>query len=315
MPLSKEVLDSIAFAEQMGFSKLNLLPPAETREAMKHAPVVAIPSPVAKVVNTTISEYNIPVRIYIPNGTGPFPVVSYFHGGGFVLMSIDTHDEICRQLCAGSNAIVMSVEYSLAPEHPYPAGPNDCIAATKWMMKNAAMYNGDGKTMAVAGDSAGGYMALYTAQKLKAEGITLNAQVAAYPVTDHYSSKHASWQKNKEGFVLTAAIMKWFWDNYLTDASTFDEASPLRTPDFSGLPPALIMTANYDPLRDEGKAYAKKLQEANVPVIYKNYENIHGFFGLGEMGQQAMQQACIFLRENLNSNPNLISNMTIKSVD
>jgi acetyl esterase len=302
MSLSKEVLDSIAFAEQMGFSKLNLLPPAQTREAMKHAPAAAIPSPVAKVINTNITENIIPVRIYIPEGAGPFPVISYFHGGGFVLMSIDTHDEICRQLCAGSNAIVMSVEYSLAPEHSYPAGPNDCIAATKWMMENATMYNGDGQRMAVAGDSAGGYMALYTAQKLKAAGISLKAQVAAYPVTDHYTSKHASWKENKEGYVLTATIMKWFWDNYITDASKFDEASPLRTADFSGLPPALIMTANYDPLRDEGRAYADKLHAANVPAIYKNYENIHGFFGLGEMGQQAMQQACIFLKENLKLN-------------
>jgi acetyl esterase len=143
-------------------------------------------------------------------------------------------------------------------------------------------------------------MALYVAQQLKDEGIALKAQVVAYPVTDHYSAGHASWTENKEGYILSAEMMKWFWDNFITDASRFAEASPLRSSDFSGLAPALVITANYDPLRDEGKAYADKLSAAGVEVVYKNYQNVHGFFGTGQMGQEAMQLAVGFLKDKLN---------------
>lgn len=301
MALSEEVLQNIAFAKEHGLDKLNLLPPAQTREKMKLVPKNPNTTQVSEVINTIVPEGDIPVRIYIPAGRGPFPLVSYFHGGGFVLMSIETHDEICRQICSKSGSVVMSVEYLLAPEHPYPAGPDSCVTATKWMIKNADKFKGISDQMAVGGDSAGGYMALVVAQKLTAQGIKLKAQFAAYPPTDHYSAHHASWEENKVGYVLTAELMKWFWDEYITDPTKFDQASPLRTADFSGLPPALIMTANYDPLRDEGKAYAEKLKKAHVDTIYKNYENTHGFFGTGEMGEQAMQVACDFLRERFKS--------------
>jgi acetyl esterase len=297
--LSQEVQHNIAFAEQLGLPGINQHPPEETREMMRNIPPYPDPTPVGEIIDVTIPGGDIPVRIYIPIGEGPFPVVSFFHGGGFVIMSIDTHDEICRELCARSGAIVMSVGYRLAPEHPYPAGPEDCVTATKWMIENAGQYKGIGEKMAVAGDSAGGYMAAYVAQKLSAEGIRLEAQFLAYPVTDHYSGHHASWEENKEGFGLTAEVMKWFWDNYVTDPSNFDEASPLRAQRFAGLPPALIMTCYYDPLRDEGDAYADKLKEAGVPTVYKNYKNVHGFLGAGEMGQEAMNMACEFLREKL----------------
>ncbi|HZH36876.1 MAG TPA: alpha/beta hydrolase [Flavisolibacter sp.] len=300
MALTQEIKNGIAFASQMGFDKLHLAPPAQTRQAMAQAPRNPAPTPVHQVINLTIPEHNVPVRLYIPEGEGPHPVISYFHGGGFVLMSLDTHDEISRQLSTKTNAIVMSVDYSLAPEHPYPAGPQDSVNAVKWMIENATNYKGDGSKMAVMGDSAGGYMAIYTAQKLTEEGIPLSAQVAVYPITDHYSSNQKSYEENKEGYILSADMMKWFWDNFLTDATKFDEASPLRSSHFSGLPPALIMTANYDPLRDEGKAYADKLTAAGVETIYKNYENVHGFFGTGEMGQDAMQQAVNFLKQKFN---------------
>jgi acetyl esterase len=299
MALSQDILEGIAFAERMGFDKLHLAPPEQTREAIAHAPKNPNPTPVKAIINLTIPEYQVPVRIYIPDGDGPFPVLSYFHGGGFVLMNLDTHDEICRQLSVKAEAVVMSVDYSLAPEKPYPAGPDDSVNAVKWMIKNAGDYNADGSRMAVAGDSAGAYMALTTAQKLKAEGIKLKAQVVAYPVTDHYSSAHASWEENKEGFILSADMMKWFWDNFISDEEKFSEASPLRASDFAGLAPALIMTANYDPLRDEGRAYADKLQAAGVEAHYQNYENVHGFLGSGEMGRQAMSEAVEFLKLKL----------------
>lgn len=302
MALTQEVLNGIAFAQQMGFDKLHLAPPAQTRAAMKQAPKNPNPTQVGEVVNVIIPDKDVPVRIYIPKGEGPFPIISYFHGGGFVLMSIDTHDEICRQLCVKSGAVVMSVDYRLAPENPYPAGPDDSLIATRWIIRNAESYNAVGNKIAVAGDSAGGYMALYVAQQLKTQGIPVSAQIVAYPVTDHYSAAHQSWTENKEGYILTADMMKWFWDNFVTDASRFDEASLLRSENFSGLAPALIITANYDPLRDEGKAYADKLKAAGVEVVYKNYENVHGFFGSGEMGQEAMQVAVDFLKAKFETN-------------
>lgn len=295
MALSQEVLDHLAFANQMGFDKMHLAPPAQTRAMMKHAPKNPNPTQVGEVIDTTIIENNIPVRIYIPAGDGIFPCISFFHGGGFTLMSIDSHDEICRQLCARTKAVVMSVDYALAPENPYPAGINECVNATKWFINNANQYKGDGSKMAVVGDSAGGYMAISTAQKLLLDGINLKAQVAVYPVTDHYSSGHSSWEENKEGYILSAAMMQWFWDNFITDASKFDEASPLRTKNLEGLAPAFIATANYDPLRDEGKAYADKLRAAGVEVEYENFENVHGFYGTGEMGQALINKSVAFL--------------------
>jgi acetyl esterase len=301
MALTQEIKNGILYAEQMGFDKLHLASPAQTRAAMAQAPANPNPTPAGQVINLTIPDSGIPVRIYIPKGSGPFPVISYFHGGGFVLMNLDTHDEICRQLSKKTTAIVMSVDYRLAPEHPYPAGPQDSVSAVKWMIKNAADYKGDGSKMAVMGDSAGGYMAIYAALRLREQGVRLRAQVAAYPVTDHYSSGQKSYQENKEGYILSAEMMQWFWDNFITDADRFDEASPLRSSDFTNLPPALIMTANYDPLRDEGKAYADKLVAAGVECIYENFENVHGFLGTGEMGQSAMQLAADFLISKLKS--------------
>jgi acetyl esterase len=301
MALSQEALQNIAFSDLMGLDKANRVPVSQTRESINGIPPSSNPTPVANVINTIVPGAKIPVRIYIPAGEGPFPVVSYYHGGGFVLMSIDAVDEICRWICLKSGCVVMSVGYRLAPEYPYPAGPQDCITATRWMIGQAGNYGGIGERMAVAGDSAGGYMALTVAQRLSGEGITLKAQFAAYPVTDHYTGHHASWEENKEGYGLTAEVMKWFWDSYLTDTSLFNAASPLRTADFQGLPPAMIITSQYDPLRDEGKAYADKLRAAGVETVYANYENVHGFLGIGEMGRQALQAACDFLKDKLQS--------------
>jgi len=299
MKLSSEVQQNIAFANLMGLDKADTVPVAQTREALSHIPPAPNPTPVGEVVNTIIPGAGIPVRIYIPAGEGPFPVVSYYHGGGFVLPGIDAVDEICRNICVIAGCVVMSVGYRLAPEYPYPVGAEDCVAAIRWMIGHADNYKGIRERMAVAGDSAGGYMALTVAQKLHSEGIVLKAQFAAYPVTDHYTGHHASWEENREGYGLTAAVMKWFWDNFLPDPSLADVASPLRAKDFSGLPPAMIITCEYDPLRDEGKAYADKLSATGVETVYANYENVHGFLGIGEMGQQALQTVSDFLKNKL----------------
>lgn len=259
------------------------------------------PQEIGAVINYTIPGDDIHVRIYSPLGSGPFPITVYFHGGGFVFMGLDTHDGICRQICAGSNTLTVSVDYKLAPKHPYPEGPDSCITAIRWIHENAAEFNGIAGRMAVSGDSAGGYMALYAAQKLTTASFKLMAQFAAYPVTDHYSGCHPSWNERQDGDVLTAKAMKWYWDKYLRDPAKFEEASPLRAKDFSGLPPALIMTCTFDPLRDEGKAYATRLIMAGVETIHLNFENTHGFFGLGNMGAEAMEVACRFLHAKLYS--------------
>jgi len=299
MQLSEEVKKAIAFAEAMSLHKLHLNPLNQTRDMIKYFPQPKNPTQVGEIINLKISHENIPVRIYIPEGSGDFPVVSFFHGGGFALMNLDTHDEICRQLCAKSQSVVMSVDYRLAPEYPYPMGPNDCVLATKWMIENAKNYRGDNSRMAVAGDSAGGYMAIWVAQRFKKEDIPLKAQLLIYPVTDHYTSNHRSWEENKEGFILTPEAMKWYWDLFLNDSTKYDEASLLRTGDFSGFPPTLVITCQYDVLRDEGKAFADKLEAAGVPTMHKNFENIHGFFATGEMGREAAQIASDFLKEQL----------------
>lgn len=300
MKLSQEVLDQIRFGEQIGFSRIHLSPPDVSRQSFV-MPTSPNPTPVGRVVDTQVTDGRIPVRIYIPEGEGPFPVVTYCHGGGFVLFGLDAFDEICRKLCARSQAVVMSVDYRLAPENPYPAGPLDCLNAARWMVENARQYNGIGERMAMVGDSAGGCLALWVAQRLSDEGIPLKAQVAAYPVTDHPSARHASYEENKAGYLLTAELITWFWDQYVADASQWNEASPLRTPDLSKLPPSFIFTAHFDPLRDEGKAYADRLKAAGVDTVYKNYNNIHAFLSNGgSMAEEALVDIAVFLKEKLN---------------
>jgi acetyl esterase len=299
MQLSEEVKKAIAFAEAMSLHKLHLNPLNQTREMVKYFPQPKNPTQVGEIINLNITNENIPVRIYIPEGAGDFPVVSFFHGGGFVLMNLDTHDEICRQLCAKSQSVVMSVDYRLAPEYPYPMGPNDCVLATQWMLENGKNYRGDSSRMAVAGDSAGGYMAIWVARRFVNESIPLKAQLLIYPVTDHYTSNHPSWEENKEGFILTPEAMKWYWDLFLPDPTKYDEASPLRVGNFKDFPPSLVITCEYDILRDEGQALAAKLAIANVPIRYENFDNIHGFFATGEMGREAVQIACDFLIKQL----------------
>ncbi|WBL24301.1 alpha/beta hydrolase [Zunongwangia sp. HGR-M22] len=301
MKLSEEAKKTLEFGKQNGLDKIHLYPPSQTREMMKHAFDEQNKTKVENVIDENIGLDNIPVRIYVPQGREIFPVISYFHGGGFTLMSLDSHDEICRKICNSSKAIIMSVGYRLAPENPYPAGPLDCLNATKWMIENAHKYNGNAEKLALAGDSAGGYMAFWVAQRLSKQGIDLKAQFATYPVTDHYSANHNSWEENKDGYLLTAEMMKWFWDNFTTDSDQIEEASPLRSEDFSGQPPTMIFTCHFDPLRDEGKAYAIKLIESGVETHYKNFPNIHGFFGTNEMGMEAMEMACKFLHDKLYS--------------
>ena len=271
-------------------------------------PLMAPPATVARVREDVIDGPGgkLRLRIYTPEGTGPFPLVVFFHGSGFVLCSLDTHDGICRNLAAGSGSVVVSVDYGLAPEHPFPDGLNDCLHATRWAVAQAAGLGADPARLAVAGDSAGGNLAAVVALRLRDEGgPALRAQLLIYPVTDHYTAGTPSYAANATGFGLTRATMMWFLDHYLPHAAdrTNPHAAPLRARDVSGLPPAFVATAEYDPLCDEGERYAARLHEAGVDVRMQRYAGMnHGFLfwvGKVDVAGAAMAEMCAWLRQRL----------------
>jgi len=260
---------------------------------------------IADVGEQTIDRLGGPpgIRIYTPHGVGPFPLLVFFHGSGFVLCSLDTHDGMCRNLCAGAECVVASVDYSLAPEHKFPVGIDDCLDATRWAAAHAAELGADPARVAVAGDSAGANMAAVTALRVRDEGgPALCGQLLLYPVTDYHTPGTPSYEENAEGYGLTRDTMKWFWGHYLNHASegAHPHASPLRADDQSGLPPALVITAEYDPLRDEGEFYAEKLRKAGVATTLTRYEGVnHGFMfwvGVVDKAGAAMNEACEWLR-------------------
>ncbi len=249
------------------------------------------------------------IRIYQPpsrDDGAALPVTVFFHGGGFVVCSIESHDGICRQLCRRSGTIVVSVDYRLAPEAKFPAPVDDCLAATRWVAEHASSFGADPARLAVAGDSAGGNLAAVIALRARDEGgPAISAQLLLYPVTDHYAVQRPSYSERGSGYGLTREAMVWFWDHYLPHAQDGAHmfASPLRAASFAGLPSAYVMTAGFDPLRDEGVAYAERLGQAGVPVQFAQYEDMnHGFLfwvGLIDTSTTAMDAACAWLKETL----------------
>lgn len=269
---------------------------------------IAVMAPAAPVA--AVNERSIPgpggplrLRIYHPPGAGVFPLLVFFHGSGFVLCSLDTHDGMCRNLCAGAGCVVVSVDYRLAPEHKFPAGLDDCVFATRWAAEHAREFGADPDRMAIAGDSAGGNMAAAAAIRLRDEGgPPLCGQLLIYPVTGYHAPGTPSYERNADGYGLTRETMKWFWRHYLNDESeaTHPHASPLRAASLGGLPPALVVTAEYDPLCDEGELYAAKLREADVPALCSRWPGMnHGFFfwvGIVDQAGAAMRESCDWLR-------------------
>lgn len=248
---------------------------------------------------------DIRLRIYRPAREGVLPVTMFFHGSGFCICSIDTHDAMCRQIANRAGSIVVSVDYRLAPENPFPAGPDDCWAATLWAAGAAAEWGGDAQRLAVCGDSAGGTMAAVVAQRARdAGGPAIVAQILLYPVTDHHSAGHASYTERGIGWGLTAEGMRRFWDLYLPDAADVPAwAAPARHASLAGLPPAYVITAEYDVLRDEGEAYAARLAAAGVPTTLRRYGDMnHGFLnwvGLVDRAGEAMDALGAWMRANI----------------
>jgi len=308
MPLDPQVLPVIELMNESmaGLSSTEVMEISTIREVQLVAPSGS-PTPVGKVDDRRIPgpDTEIPLRIYTPEGSGVFPLVVFYHGGGFVLGSLETHDELCRAICRGSGAVVVSVDYRLAPENKYPAAPDDCYAALKWCVDNAAVLDADPQRIAVAGDSAGGNLAAVTALRARdLGGPALRHQLLIYPVTDCRFDT-ASYRHNAHGFFLTRDAMEWFWSHYLVSMEQAEEpyACPQRAPDLAGLPSATVITAEYDPLRDEGEEYARRLQQAGNAVSLKRYDGmIHGFVSMADMfdaGRAAQQQIAEELRAAL----------------
>jgi acetyl esterase len=225
---------------------------------------------------------SLAARIYLPPGVAaPLPVLVYLHGGGWVAGSVASHDPFCRLLSQSAGVIIVSVEFRSAPENPYPAALEDALAAARWAAQHAAEWGGDPARLALGGDSAGANLAAVTANKLSAagEGTALRALLLLYPVIDHPSANHPSYTENATGYGLEANGMRWFWEQYAPRVSPRDpDASPLQLPELPALPPALVATAEYDVLRDEGIAYARKLQAAGVAVTHLHAPDMHHNF-------------------------------------
>lgn len=284
-PQAKAILDQLAAAEG---PKLYDLSPAEAREMYNGMAQVfdAVDVPIGAVSDKLIPgpAADIPIRIYTPVATsGALPVLVFFHGGGWVIGNIATHDKLCRTLANESCCVVVSVDYRLAPEAPFPAAVDDCYAALEWVEKNASEIGGDANRIAVGGDSAGGNLAAVMALKARNDkGPEIGFQLLIYPVTDARMNTK-SYQDFAEGYLLEKRSMEWFFDQYAPEG--LDRAqrylSPLRAQRLKNLPPAYIITAGHDVLRDEGKAYADALKEAGCDVTYVNYEGmVHGFFNM-----------------------------------
>ena len=305
--LDPQVESLLQQMEQQGVQPVHTLTPIQARESRNtlFMKLGGPPEDVAHVENLTIPgpAGAISIRAYTPQGSGPFPVLVYFHGGGWVICNLDTHDSVCRSLANGASCVVVSVDYRLAPEHKFPAAVDDAYAATQWVAGNAHRINGDHTRIAVGGDSAGGNLATVVCMMARDRGgPSLAYQLLVYPVTNLSSFDTDSYREHGEGYILTKEGMEWYRGHYIgREEELWDpHASPLLAQELGGLPPALVITAEFDVLTDEAEAYAERLKQAGVPVAYTCYSGmIHAFFSLAEVvdrARDAMDEATAALR-------------------
>jgi acetyl esterase len=286
---------------QVGGPPLHEGTPAAGRAAYRQLTKgVRLPGQVADVASAADrvvpgAEGDLRARVYVPEGTGPFPVIAFFHGGGWVIGDLDTHDAMARNLCGGARAVVVATDYRLAPEHPFPAAADDAVAAARWIAGHLGDLGGD-ERLAVAGDSAGGNLAAVTAQQLTRDGTPLAGQLLIYPSVD-WKGSYPSRTENAKGYLLEQDTINWFLGHYAGRAP--DLTNPRLSPlygDLSGLPPAIIVTAEFDPLRDEGEAYGRAMAAAGARAEVRCYPGmIHGFFDLGTVSpaaQAAIAESC-----------------------
>jgi acetyl esterase len=295
-------LDPSAAAVQKIMKELNrpaydAVPVAEAREMMTQGRAAIQPDPpdMASIEDMSVPAPHgtIPVRVYRPltlPKSGLAPGLVFYHGGGWVIGDLDSHDVVCRQIATQAGFVIVAVDYRLAPEHKFPAGVDDCIASTNWVAANTARLGIDGDRLFIGGDSAGGNLAAVVAMHARDnKGPAIKGQVLVYPVTD-LAMKHPSYLDTDRGVLLTHAMMRWFRDHYLADHKQIDDwrASPLRMSNLKSLPQAFVLTAGADPLHDEGEEFARRLKQAGIAVTYVDYPGqFHGFISMGRLLPEA----------------------------
>ena len=280
MPLDAQVEVLLKDLAALGAPPIYQLSVAEARAMADSEPMLALGG--ARIEVGSVQDAKIPVdgaeieaRIYTPEGSGSHPVVVFFHGGGWVICSLDTHDNLARAICRDADAIVVSVAYRMAPEHRFPTAAHDCFAATRWVAGNAASFGGDSSRLAVCGDSAGGNLSAVVSQMARdAGGPALKFAALIYPAVD-MTAEGGSMVENATGYFLEREAMEWYMNHYVSPRErSHPMASPLLNSDLSGLPPCFIATCEYDPLRDEGEAYGAALRASGVEVESKRYDGL-----------------------------------------
>jgi acetyl esterase len=312
MPLHPQVrllLDQFAATGSPPIEEMSL---ADARAMMSTLAQLTAPVPEgveSELITMSTLQGDIPVRLYKPSGASasPRPLLVWLHGGGWVIGDLESADPTARDLAVRTGAVVASVDYPLAPEHPFPVAPEACHAAASWLAGHARELGADPARVAIGGDSAGGNLAAVTALLARDRGgPEFKFQLLVYPVTDCLMS-YPSVKENGEGYLLTASAMHWFVDHYLPSGTDPRDpaASPIDAGDLNSLPPALVITAEFDPLRDEGEAYAARLERAGVPVTTSRYDGmIHGFFGMTgvlDSGREAVREAAEALNKAFSS--------------
>ena len=307
MPLDSQSQAFLDYLSSLGNPPSETVSPQEAR--INFSKIFQSPGPKLELVEDRfIPSINgeIPIRFYKSSKSKKLPLLVWFHGGGMLVGDLDSADGIARFLCAGAECSVVSVDYRLAPENKFPAGLEDSYNVTKWIFDHSSDFDTEPNQIAVGGDSAGGNLAAAVSIMSRDKKLPyLVHQLLVYPMLDCDFTTD-SYIHNSEGYLLTKSAMKSYWNYYLAneDDKKNPYALPLQLKDYSGLPSALIITTEFDPLRDEGELYAKRLKDSNVPVVYTRYDGVfHGFFGrptLIDKGKKAMAEACLSLKEAFN---------------